>query len=128
MDHEFPANWADPSAIPDTVRDNVTQFRDSHGTHDHPVETVRTTIYHGHRIVVRTRYSVEIDGRPLDGHLGVTDDGAVHYHALPNYSFGSALDLVKQVVDSFPDDFGDAGTDRAQAHNGGRDEHHGHRG
>jgi len=55
--------------------------------------------------VVRTRYRVEVDGRPLDGHLAVTDDGSVHYHPLPNYSFGSALDLVRQVIDSFPDDF-----------------------
>ena len=119
MGNEVSAGWADPSVIPDAVRENVRLFGESHGAHDHPVETVRTAIHHGHRIVVRTRYSVEVDGRPLDGHLAVTDDGSVHYHTLPNYSFGSALDLVKQVIDSFPDDFGgpaEGGTPPAHQH------------
>lgn len=123
MDNEVSAGWADPSAIPDAVRENVRLFREDHGRHEHPVEVVRSATYHGHRIVVRTRYSVEVDGRPLGGHLAVTDDGSVHYHTLPDYSFGSALDLGKQVIDSFPDDFNaPADDDTPPPH------HHEHRG
>jgi len=29
----------------------------------------------------------------------------VHYHPLPNLSFGSAVDMVKQVIDAFPDEY-----------------------
>ncbi len=60
-----------PVHDPDTVRDGVRQFRETHGHHDHPVETVRTATYHGHQIVVRTRYRVEVDGRPLEPVPGI---------------------------------------------------------
>jgi hypothetical protein len=32
----------------------------------------------------------------------------VHYHTLPNVSYGSAIDLLKQLIDAFLDDFGAA--------------------
>lgn len=77
-----------------------------HGGGDHSGgESVREATHRGHRIVVRTTYHIEIDGQPIEGHLGVTNDGTVHYHAIPNYSFASAVDLVRQLIDSFPDDF-----------------------
>jgi hypothetical protein len=69
------------------------------------MESIREATHRGHHIVIRTRYQIEVDGKPIEGHLGVTNDGQVHYHAIPNYSFASAVDLVKQVIDTFPDDF-----------------------
>ncbi len=102
-----------PEALVDNLRqaDAVVRPR----AHDHGadggggahggVESVREATYRGHHIVVRTHYRIEVDGVPIDGHLGVTNDGQVHYHAIPNYSFASAVDLVKQVIDTFPDDF-----------------------
>lgn len=73
-----------------------------HGT---PSESVREATYRGHRITVRTSYRIEVDGMPIEGHMGVTNDGQVHYHAIPNIGFASAVDLVKQLIDTFPDDF-----------------------
>jgi hypothetical protein len=74
--------------------------------HDHYASiTVRNDVYRGHEIVVRTTYEIEVDGEPLGGHFGVDTSGQVHYHGLPNYSVGSAVDLVRQVIDAFPDDF-----------------------
>jgi hypothetical protein len=74
--------------------------------HQHPVaDSVREAEYQGHHIVVRTRYEIEVDGRAVTGHMGVTNDGHVHYHPVPNMSFASAIDLVKQLIDVFPDDF-----------------------
>jgi hypothetical protein len=73
--------------------------------HHGPVQTVREDEYHGHRIVVRTTYEIEVDGRPVSGHLGVANDGRVHYHPTPNLSYASAVDLVKSLIDIFPDDF-----------------------
>jgi hypothetical protein len=88
--------------------------------HRHKIsETVREDEYKGHHIVVRTTYEIQVDGVPVTGHLGVTNDGQVHYHPVPNVSFPSAIDLVKQLIDVFPDDFvGDM-------HGDGR--HEGHR-
>ena len=74
--------------------------------HQHRVsDSVREADYQGHHIVVRTRYEIEVDGRAVTGHMGVTNDGHVHYHPVPNMSFPSAVDLVKQLIDVFPDDF-----------------------
>jgi hypothetical protein len=73
--------------------------------HAHGVESVREDDYRGHHIVVRTRYAIEVDGRPVTGHLGVTNDGRVHYHAVPNLSFPSAIAMVRRLIDAFPDDF-----------------------
>ncbi|MGH3997455.1 MAG: tyrosinase family protein [Pseudonocardiaceae bacterium] len=42
----------------------------------------------------------------IEGHMGVANDGQVHYHPVPNLGFSSAVDLVKQLIDIFPDDFG----------------------
>lgn len=57
------------------------------------MESVREATYKGHQIVVRTSYHIEVDGVTIEGHLGVTNDGQVHYHPVPNLSFDSALDL-----------------------------------
>ncbi|HTJ54869.1 MAG TPA: hypothetical protein VL380_05585 [Nitrosospira sp.] len=74
--------------------------------HQHPTsETIREADYEGHHIVIRTTYQIEVDGKPVTGHMGVTDDGKVHYHPVPNISFASALDMVKQLINIFPDDF-----------------------
>jgi hypothetical protein len=74
--------------------------------HQHPVtDSVREADYQGHHIVVRTHYEIEVDGRAVTGHMGVTNDGQVHYHPVPNMAFASAIDLVKQLIDVFPDDF-----------------------
>jgi hypothetical protein len=81
-------------------------------------ESVREADYHGHHIVVRTRYEIEVDGKMLMGHMGVTNDGHVYYHAVPNLSFASAIDLVKELIDIFPADFaaGGGGHGGAQGH------------
>lgn len=52
------------------------------------------------RIVVKTTYRIEIDGKPIHAHIGVADDGSVHCHGIPNYSTGSALDLARALIDA----------------------------
>jgi hypothetical protein len=71
-----------------------------------PVESRREAEHNGHQIVIRTTYQVEIDGQVVDLPLGVDNDGHVHCHSLPNYQFNSAIDMIKQVLDTFPGDFG----------------------
>jgi hypothetical protein len=80
----------------------------SQGDHGHggPIEVVRESTYRGHQIVVRTTYSISVDDLAVEGHLGVSNDGQVHYHAIPNLGFSSAIALVEKLIDTFPDDFG----------------------
>jgi hypothetical protein len=86
------------------VRNAMQSHHDHHGA-----ASLREAEYKGHKIQIRTTYQVTIDGRPVTGHLGVTDDGTVHYHPVPNKAFTSAVDLVRALIDIFPDDFPPAG-------------------
>ena len=74
--------------------------------HHHGVEaSIREADYKDHHIVIRTTYEITVDGKALRGHMGVDNAGQVHYHPVPNASFASAVDLVKNLIDTFPDDF-----------------------
>lgn len=80
----------------------------SAGHADHPMgphDSVREVDYNGHRITIRTHYEIEVDGKPITGHVYVDNDGKVSTHALPAYSFVSTIDLVKKLIDAFPDNF-----------------------
>jgi hypothetical protein len=88
----------------------------------HGLESVRRARHGGREIVVRTTYEITVDGKPLMGHLFVTNDGDLHSHALPNYVFHSAIDMVKKIIDLFPEEFS------SQDHGGGHGGHsHEHR-
>jgi len=76
----------------------------SHEAHG-PMVSVRKDEYKGHKIEMKTTYEIKIDGKPFSGHMEVSNDGSVHYHPLPNYSWPSAVDFVRQVIDSFPREF-----------------------
>jgi hypothetical protein len=77
------------------------------GDHEHMAHpgSVREVEHNGHRITIRTHYEIEVDGRPLEGHIYVSNDGSVSSHALPAYSFSSAVDLVAKLIDLFPQEF-----------------------
>jgi hypothetical protein len=72
--------------------------------HDHG-GSVREDTYKGHRIIIRTHYEIEIDGKPFAGSLDVAQGGTVQYHGIPNVSAVSAVDLMRAVIDAFPNDF-----------------------
>ncbi len=68
--------------------------------------SLREADYKGHHITIKTTYQITIDGKLFKGALGVSNTGTVHYHGMPNTAFASALDLIKAVIDVFPDEFG----------------------
>jgi hypothetical protein len=70
-----------------------------------PFKSVREVEYNGHKIAIYTQYEIRVDGEPFSGHVYVDNTGKVSTHALPAYSFASAVDLVKKIIDEFPDDF-----------------------
>ena len=73
--------------------------------HEHAAESMRETTYKGHHIRIVTMYRIEVDGVPITGHLLVTNAGTVHYHAIPNQEFASAVDMVKRIIDLSPEGF-----------------------
>jgi hypothetical protein len=93
--------------------------RDHGGSHGASV-TVRTATHRGHEIRIETTYRITIDGQEFAGPLEVLDNGAVHYHGLPQYAVPSAIELMKRVIDYF-------GTEPpADDELGGDDGHDGH--
>ncbi len=95
-----------PKSIASYVKKNARHVKSAQKHQHQSSENVREADYRGHHIVVKTHYRIEVDGRVVMGHMGVSNDGQVHYHPVPNLSFASAVDLVKQLIDIFPDDFG----------------------
>jgi hypothetical protein len=68
--------------------------------HQDVFTTIREATHRGKAIRVETTYKILIDGKPVTSHTHVLDDGSVHSHALPNYSFRSAVDLARKIVDT----------------------------
>ena len=76
------------------------------GGHDHSqLESLRKFEYKGHSVVIRTHYAVTVDGRPINAHMSVDNKGRLNTHALPNYSFNSAVDVIKALIDCLPTSF-----------------------
>jgi hypothetical protein len=94
-----------PQSIASYAKKHAPAVRKAQKQHHTSSTSVREADYNGHHIVVTTTYSIEVDGIALMGHMGVANDGSVHYHPIPNMRFTSAIDLVKQVIDVFPDEF-----------------------
>lgn len=68
--------------------------------HAHAQEpSVREETHRGHRIKVVTTYEITIDGQPVMGHLNIGNNGAVHYHAIPNQEFPSMIGMVERIID-----------------------------
>jgi hypothetical protein len=99
-----------------------------HESHHHGTSTVREISYRAHTIRVVTSYEIEVDGHPVTGHVLVTNEGTLHYHAIPNQEFPSALDMVKRMIDLAPDQFADPEPSEhpADHHAHGHIQHDGH--
>jgi len=113
-----------PKSIAAYVKSNAARARKAQRMrHRHSVVT-REAEYKGHHIWVQTTYQASVDGKSLMGHLGVTDAGDVHYHPIPNLSLPSAIDLVKKIIDVFPDDFAPAGKPTPDMNHPGKETQH----
>ncbi|WP_457032682.1 hypothetical protein [Kitasatospora sp. P5_F3] len=122
MDPQALTTAAEPAALADYLA-GLPQPPPTH--HHGPARTVREDAYQGHRIVITTTYEITVDGRPLPAHVGVSNDGEVHCHALPAYQVRSAVDIVRALIDNFPDDFPEADGGPGHGEHGGHGEHEG---
>ncbi len=105
MAKKRPAPMPTTQSIASYVKRHATRVKQSQMRHHAATETIREGDHRGHHIVVKTTYEISVDGRKVLGHLGVSNDGHVHYHPIPNLSFASALDMVKAIIDVFPHQF-----------------------
>jgi hypothetical protein len=99
-----------PESIAKYVKQNIQKARKSPAMmemmhHEGGQEVVREDDYKGHHIVVATKYNITVDGQEVTGHLMLTNEGQVQYHGLPNHSFDSTVELVRALIDNFPEDF-----------------------
>ncbi len=82
--------------------------------------TVRQANYRDKTVRVETTYRITINEEPVRAHTRVLDDGSVHCHSFPNYSFPSAMDLARKIVDAsfvpIPND--ELGESRSYNHGG----------
>jgi hypothetical protein len=78
-----------------------------HGSHNHDnkLVSIRKDEYKGHKISITTTYDIEVDGKKIFPPLHVNNNGSVSAHIVPNYASSSAIELVKILIDSFPEDF-----------------------
>jgi len=100
------------------------------GGHEHGLESIRTATHCGHEIVIKTCYEITVDGKPLAPHMSVNDDGSLNTHALPEYTFSSAVDVVKKIIDAYPDEYpcDEQGHDHSGKDSSSDQQGHGHGG
>ena len=93
---------------PDWVKNKFPEYLEPHGKHEDT--SVREITHNGHNIKIITTYRVEVDGKPAAMHLSVDEDGQVYTHAIPFITYASAIDLMKEVMDAYPDAFAGSGS------------------
>jgi hypothetical protein len=82
------------------------KYKIDHGSHGgNRLVSIRRDEYNGHKIIITTTYEIEVDGKKFYPPIHVSNNGSVATHALPNYASNSAMDLVKTLIDCFPENF-----------------------
>lgn len=109
---------------PDWIKKKFPTYIEPHGKHE--ATSVRELTHNGHVIRIITTYRVEVDGKPADMHLSVDEDGQVYTHATPFVTYASAVDLMKEVMDAYPDAFSDAGDEAQNEHGHDQGQAHDH--
>ena len=89
-----------------------------HGHDSHGLTSRREFEHKGHTIVIEAEYRITVDGVERNAMITVGPDGKATTHAIPYKVYGSLVDLMKDLVDLYPDDFAESDPDA-----GG---HHGH--
>jgi hypothetical protein len=83
--------------------------------------SVRGFDFRGHAVKITTTYRVEIDGRPVHLHALADDQGNLLCHTFPYRRYRSAVALVRELLERFPEFYLD------QAGHGGHGHAHGTR-
>jgi hypothetical protein len=115
---------------PEWIRQTFPTYVEPHAAHQ--ATSVREFTHGGHVGRIITTYRIEVDGQEVHPHLSVDEDGRVFTHALPFVTYASAVDLMKDVIRAYADDFSRAGHsdhDHGDRHDhGSRPDHGGEHG
>ena len=90
----------------DSLPDGMRETSPGYGPAEHEaglLSSVREAMHAGHHIKVRTTYEVEIDHQPVHIHATVDDRGRLLCHATPYERYTSAIDLIKSLIEKYPD-------------------------
>lgn len=87
-------------------------------------KSLRVFDHAGHHVEVETMYRVKVDGKLVQIPLVVGADGRVSCHSIPNYATASALDMIKFVIEQFPEDFAKKKSGRGTSRGRHSQEHH----
>jgi len=104
---------------PEWIKKKFPAYIEPHGKHE--ATSVRELTHNGHTVRIITTYRVEVDGKPADMHLSVDEDGQVFTHATPFVTYASAVDLMKEVMDAYPDAFTDTEAEAQGEHDHGHE-------
>jgi hypothetical protein len=99
---------------PHWVKTRFPEYIEPHAPHETTV--VREFMHAGHTVKIITTYRVEVDGKPIQAHLSVDEDGRVFTHATPFVTYDSAVELMKAVVDTYPDAFSEVADGPVEPH------------
>ncbi|MBA2659546.1 MAG: hypothetical protein H0U72_08410 [Nitrosospira sp.] len=122
LEHYSPTGGAE--SHPDWIKKKFPTYIMPHGQHE--AMSVRELTHNGHNVKIITTYRVEVDGKPADMHLSVDEDGQVFTHATPFVTYASAVDLMKEVMDAYPDAFSDSDSDAGHDHDNNHEHGGGH--
>jgi hypothetical protein len=111
------------NAHPDWVKAGFPSYIGPHAGHE--ATSVREFTHDGHVVRIITTYRVEVDGQPMQTHLSVDEDGQVYTHATPFVTYASAVDLMKAVIDAYPEAFSETGGAGSGHGDHGHDHAHG---
>lgn len=92
-----------------------------HAHHGMEVRSSRSFEHAGHAVEIRATYVVLVDGEERQLHFSVGQDGKVTTHLRPYFTYGSLVDMVKDVLDHFPERFGEG--EAPAPHGGGHGDH-----
>lgn len=67
----------------------------------------RRAFAHGkHEVVIEATYQIFVDGKVRDAHFSIGEDGRAVTHMMPYKSYPSLVELVSDLIDKFPNEFG----------------------
>ena len=87
---------------PHWIRQSFSQYKKAHHAKQ-ALTSVRTACHAGRRIKITTTYKVEIDDHPIRFQADVDNEGCLHCHTMPYTTYTSAIDLVKSLVEHYPE-------------------------
>jgi hypothetical protein len=104
MDHEEPST-EDRLTETYKILKTGSPYSLDHPGHHGQLESVRQFKYKEHVVIIRTQYTITVDGQSVNAHVRVDNKGRLNTHAIPNYSFNSAVDMMKALIDCLPSSF-----------------------